>query len=180
MRDFTRLLLSWSALCRVPLLAGIGLSALSVTGCRSQREVEKSWRCHDKQDEVLSTAYEVLTLEWPMSVAPDTASLKVPTELLLTLPEGAEYSRKTGRTRVSLRKDGDSILAVAETDSIGRTVSRYERRARDSLKRTVSTTTATKEETTEQLHKRNTWSLWLLAGIIVTIVALMVIRITLK
>ena len=50
-----------------------------------------------------------------------------------SLPDGAEYSRKEGRTRVSVKKVGDKLIASARTDSVLRSVTRVEHLARDTL-----------------------------------------------
>ena len=50
-----------------------------------------------------------------------------------SLPDGALFTGRRGRTCVSLRRDGANIVAEAESDSVPREVTRYEHRARDSL-----------------------------------------------
>lgn len=72
-------------------------------------------------------------------VAGDSVSLSVALEAVTCLPEGAEYSRKSGRTRVTLRRDGGNVVAEAVSDSLAREVRRWERKARDSLCQRVGT-----------------------------------------
>lgn len=132
MKDFTKLLHGWSVLCRVLLPAAIGLAVLSAVSCRTQR-VEERIAFHTDSLQAAST--ESVTVETVMQgVAGDSVSLAIPMEVIQILPEGAEFSRKEGRTRVSLRRQGYVVIAEAVTDSVPREGRRYERRARDSLR----------------------------------------------
>lgn len=63
----------------------------------------------------------------------DSVSLTVPMEVMQNLPDGAEFSKKQGRTRVALKRQGEAVVAEATTDSVPREITRHERRARDSL-----------------------------------------------
>ena len=136
MRDFTRPSRGWSALCRVLLLAAIGMAALSAASCRTQRVEE---RVTIRADTLRAASIESVTLETAMQGIPaDSVSLTIPMEVMQILPEGAEFSRKQGRTRVSLRRQGAAVVAEAVTDSMAREVRRYERRARDSLEQRVA------------------------------------------
>ena len=76
------------------------------------------------------------------SVPGDSVSLSVPLTVMASLPDGALFTGKRGRTRVSLRRDGVNIVAEAESDSIEQKVTRYEHLARDSLLRSGGTQAA--------------------------------------
>ena len=67
------------------------------------------------------------------NVPGDSVCLRVPLTVMESLPDGALFTGKRGRTRVSLRRDGVNIVAEAESDSVPREVTRYEHRACDSL-----------------------------------------------
>lgn len=76
------------------------------------------------------------------NVPGDSVCLSVPLTVMESLPDGALFTGKRGRTRVSLRRDGVNIVAEAESDSVPREVTRYEHLARDSLLRSGGTQAA--------------------------------------
>lgn len=160
MRNFTRQLPGWSVLCHVLLLAVIGLTALSAVSCRTQRTVERATIRADtlSQGHTEYETQETVT----QAVSGDSVSLMIPMEVMQSLPEGAAFTKKQGRTRVSLKRKGDAVLAEAETDSIGQTVSRYERKARDSLWQRGQTTL---RETSVKENPNNIWAVWVLVCI---------------
>lgn len=122
-----------SMLCDVLTLAVIGTVVLSAVSCRSQQHIEA--RTEMREDSLREVSTESVTVETVLqAVRGDTASLTVPMEVMKNLPDGAVFTLKQGRTRVSLKRDGDNVVAEAESDSIGREVKRYERRARDALR----------------------------------------------
>lgn len=75
----------------------------------------------------------VLTTSWTAALPGDTLTLQMPATLVMSLPEGAAYSKKAGRTRLTLSREGDDVVARAETDSTPMGMTHYERRARDTL-----------------------------------------------
>lgn len=159
-------------LCHVLLPAVIGLTALSAVSCRTQRTVERTTIRADTLS-LGHTEYE--TLETVMqAVGGDSVSLAIPMEVMQSLPEGAAFTKKQGRTRVSLKRKGEAVVAEAETDSIGQTVSRYERKARDSLR--CSGTAEVTESTIKEKPPNNSWAVWVLVGIVGTIGAIIVIK----
>lgn len=172
MRNFTRHLPGWSVLCHVLLLAVIGLTALSAVSCRTQRTVERATIRADTLSQG-HTEYETLETV-TQAVSGDSVGLMIPMEVMQSLPEGAAFTKKQGRTRVSLKRKGDAVLAEAETDSIGQTVSRYERKARDSLQQRGQTTL--RETSVKEKPPNNIWAVWVLVGIAGTIGAIIVIK----
>lgn len=173
MRNFTRQLPGWSVLCHVLLLAVIGLTALSAVSCRTQRTVERSTIRADTLSQG-HTEYETLETV-TQAVSGDSVSLSIPMEVIQSLPDGAAFTKKQGRTRVSLKRKGAAVVAEAETDSIGQTVSRYERKARDSLSQR-SETTAHSETSTKEKPPNSNWAIWVLVGIVCTIGTIIVIK----
>ena len=172
MRNFTRHLPGWSVLCHVLLLADIGLTALSAVSCRTQKTVE---RATIRADTLSQGRTEYETLETvTQAVSGDSVSLEIPMEVIQSLPEGAAFTKKQGRTRVSLKRKGDAVVAEAETDSIAREVSRYERKARDSLR--CSSTAEVTESTIKGKPPNSSWAVWVLVGIVGTIGAIIVIK----
>ena len=138
MRNFTRRLPGWSVLYHVLLLAAIGLTVLSAVSCRTQKSVEQVTIRGDTLSSV-STAYE--TVETVTQAVPgDSVSLRVPMEVMQNLPDGAEFSKKQGRTRVALKRQGEAVVAEATTDSVPREITRHEHYARDTLQQRVKTT----------------------------------------
>lgn len=173
MRNFTRQLPGWSVLCHVLLLAVIGLTALSAVSCRTQRTVERSTIRADSLSQG-HTEYETQETV-TQAVSGDSVSLSIPMEVIRSLPEGAAFTKKQGRTRVSLKRKGEAVVAEAETDSIGQTVSRYERKARDSLSQRVGTTSYS-ETSTKAKPPNNGWAICVLVGIVGTIGTIIVIK----
>ena len=173
MRNFTRQLPGWSVLCHVLLLAVIGLTALSAVSCRTQRTVERSTIRADSLSQG-HTEYETQETV-TQAVSGDSVSLSIPMDVIRSLPEGAAFTKKQGRTRVSLKRKGEAVVAEAETDSIGQTVSRYERKARDSLSQRVGTTSYS-ETSTKGKPPNNGWAIWVLVGIVGTIGTIIVIK----
>lgn len=172
MRNFTRLLRGWSVLCHVLLLAVIGLTALSAVSCRTQRTVERATIRADtlSQGHTEYETQETVT----QAVSGDSVSLMIPMEVMQSLPEGAAFTKKQGRTRVSLKRKGDAVLAEAETDSIGQTVSRHERKSSDSLR--YSGRAEVTESTVKEKPPNNSWAVWVLVGIVGTVIVIIVIK----
>ena len=159
-------------LCHVLLLAVIGLTALSAVSCRTQRTVERATIRADTLS-LGRTEYETLETV-TQAVSGDSVSLRIPMEVIQSLPEGAAFTKKQGRTRVSLKREGEAVVAEAETDSIGQTVSRHERKARDSLNQRTSS--AAYETAIKDKPPNNSWAIWVLVGIVATIGTIIVIK----
>ena len=172
MRNFTKLRRGWSVLCHVLLLVGTGLTALSAVSCRTQRSVQASRLRSDTLREV-RTEYETVETT-AQAVTGDTVMLTIPMAVMESLPEGAAFTRKEGRTRLSLKRQGDAVVAEAETDSIGREIRHYERKARDSLQQRGET--ALRETYIKEKAPNDRWAIWVLASIIGTIGAIIVIK----
>jgi len=172
MRNFTRHLPGWSVLCHVLPLAVIGLTALSAVSCRTQRTVERATIRADTLSQG-HTEYETLETV-TQAVSGDSVSLAIPMEVMQSLPDGAAFTKKQGRTRVSLKHEGETVVAEAETDSIGQTVTRHERKARDSL--SSLTNSSAYETAIKEKPPNNSWAVWVLVGIVGTIIAIIAIR----
>ena len=176
MRSFTKLRRVWSVLCHALLLAGTGLTALSAVSCRTQRVPQltlREWwlRC----DTLMAVRTEYETVETvAQAVTGDTVSLTIPMAVMESLPEGAAFTRKEGRTRLSLKRQGNAVVAEAEADSIGRETRHYERKARDSLQR--GTSAATAATVIKEKSPNGTWAIWVLAGMAGAIGAIIVMK----
>lgn len=161
MTNYSRYARVWNVLCRVLLCAVIGLSALSATSCRSSR---RAAQCAVESDVLLSGRTESVTLETvTQAVAGDSVKLEIPIAAMQILPNGAAFTKKRGRTRVSLKREGESVVAEAESDSALQTVTRYEHRARDELqeRETTAVSATRKEDPSERSRK-----FWAVAGAI--------------
>ena len=136
MESSTKRSIVWSVLLLVLQLVAIGWSALFVVSCRSLRSASASSQC-DSLVRVTEYATQASVTE---AIAGDSVDLKVSLSTMSILPEGASYVRKSGRTQLSLSRDGDNIVATATTDSAPRQVRYYSRLARDSLRRSGQST----------------------------------------
>ena len=106
-------------------------------------------------------------------MAGDTVQMMIPMEEIQNLPEGAVFTQKVGRTRLKVERRGKSLYASAETDSLGQTVSRYERKARDSL---LCNKTASTEETLIKGKNKGTWHRGVLLGVALIVGTIIGIR----
>lgn len=61
------------------------------------------------------------------SVAAEEAEIVVPLRALDSLPEGAQFAMRKGRTSIAARRSGDALIVTARSDSLGRVVTSYER-----------------------------------------------------
>lgn len=159
-----------SVLSLVLMLVVFGLSALSIVSCRAPKTVERQTIRGDTLS-LGSTEYETL-VNMTQTVPGDTVHMMIPIQEIQNLPEGAAFSSKTGRTRLTLTRKGGSVMAKAETDSIGQTVSRYERKARDSLQRL---NTATESQTLVKERTYSTLSEGVPMAIAVTVVGIITV-----
>ena len=145
MRNFIKLLSGWSVLCSVLIHAVIGMLALSAASCRSHLTEE---RTTIRGDSLQRVSRESVTVERVTEgIAGDSVGLTLEMKSIESLPDGAEYSRKEGRTRVSVKKVGDKLIASARTDSVLRSVTRVEHLARDTLRQVSQRQT---EDTSEK------------------------------
>ena len=108
------------------------------------------------------TEYETVETT-AQAVTGDTVSLTIPMEVMAILPEGAAFTKKEGRTRLSLKRRGDAVVAEAETDSIGREIRHYERKARDSLQQRGET--ALRETSIKEKAPNDRWAIWVVVGL---------------
>ena len=117
------------------------------------------------------------------------ATVNIPIQNLLDLPEGAGYTSRNGRASVNLHKDGDNIVVTGHCDSLARLClfceqEVFRRRSEaDSLRETISRMEAlqTEKETVDHTEQNlsesvkekppATWYKWLLAGFITGILA---------
>lgn len=73
------------------------------------------------------------------------ASLTIPVQNLIDLPDGAKYGTSDGRATVEVQRLGDSYIATSRCDSVARQCARYERQVNrqqntiDSLNSAVQT-----------------------------------------
>ena len=163
-----------SVLSLVLMLVVFGLSALSIVSCRAPKTVERQTIRGDTLSRG-STEYETL-VTMTQTVPGDTVQMMIPIREIQNLPEGAAYSSKTGRTRLTLMRKGGSVVAKAETDSVGQTVSRYERKARDSLQH-MNAANVTSTLTTEKNSSTGIGRiLRSIAIIVVSITVIIIIR----
>ena len=158
-------------LCNVLLLVVCGLSVLSAVSCRTQRSVE---RLAIRGDTLSQGSTEYETQETVMQAVPgDTLSLTIPMEEIQSLPDGASFTKKAGRTRLSVKRLGEAVVAEAETDSLGRETRHYERKARDSQS---SRGRVYSEASTKEKPPNYDWAIWVLVGIAGAIGATIVIK----
>lgn len=126
----------------------IALLALSVASCRTVRTVQqKTQTVEQRRDSSASRSLlEAINqtearVMWTQPVRSDTARLTLPADLLMKLPKGAVYERKSGRANVKawLEADDDcdkppNVVIEASCDSLAQVCYYYERRC-DSLQR---------------------------------------------
>lgn len=149
MRNCIKLSLGWSELCSVLIHAVIGMIALSAASCRSHHTEERTTIRGDSLQRVSRESVTVETLIHP--IMGDSVGLTIPMKAILSLPDGAEYSSKQGRTRLSLKKSGDNLIANATTDSVAGRMTRVEHLARDTLQKgSVRETEKTEEKTSQE------------------------------
>ena len=140
-------------------------------------------RNSQKTEELLQG--QMTTVMTQEGIPESEATVDVPIQNLLNLPDGAEYTAKDGQASVSVQRHGDNIMVTGKCDSIARQCLFYERevfRQRseiDSLKRTISRVEQTStrndaaertENTVEQVIQERsppTWYKWLLVGLAV-------------
>jgi len=158
-------------LCHVLLLAVIGLTALSAVSCRSQRSVESLQESSAVRIETGRIEYE--TLETAVLAVPgDSVSLTIPMEKIQNLPEGATFTKKQGRTRVSLKLRNGAVVAEAETDSTAQVASRYERKARDNLKQCEE---RHERQSEERRYTGSSWNWWFWLSLAPLLILLVII-----
>lgn len=148
-------------------------------GVDGQRYDRSSLKTEEQQQGQTTT---VTTLE---GIPASEATVDVPIQNLLNLPDGAGYTAKDGQSSVSVQRHGDNIMVTGKCDSIARQCIFFERevfRQRseiDSLMRAISQVeratsrndTAERAESTGNQTVREkppaTWYKWLLVGIAV-------------
>ena len=100
---------------------------------------------------------------------PETkATLHLPLSTLLDLPEGAGYHARQGKTSLRLTRRGDSLEAVATTDSQTVLPTIEERVSRHATK--ASSDITTNEETKTGLASLPPW--WILLALVIILIIL--------
>ena len=61
------------------------------------------------------------------TVPASQASLTIPAQNLIDLPDGAKYGTSDGRATVEVQRQGDTFIATSRCDSVARQCARYER-----------------------------------------------------
>ena len=144
-----------------------------------------------------STRHEIRTMTTE-SVAAEEAEIVVPLRALDSLPDGAQFAMRKGRTSIAARRSGDALIVTARSDSLGRVVTSYERidarhfAATDSTSRsatdtlrlrnsecstsTVATRTDIREE--RRTPARRGW--WFMAGVAVGVLLALLVLLMLR
>ena len=148
----------------------------TTTGVAGQQADRNS----QKTEELLQEQTTTITTQ--EGIPASEATVDVPIQNLLNLPDGAEFTAKDGQASVIVQRHGDNITVTGKCDSIARQCLFYERevfRQRseiDSLKRTISQVeqatirndvTGKTEDIVDNTIKEKppaTWYKWLLAG----------------
>ena len=145
MGNYTMRSYGWSVLFSVLIHAVIGMTVLCATSCRSHHTEE---RTTIRGDSLQWASLESVTVERVTEGIPgDSVELIMEMTAIASLPDGAEFSRKEGRTRVSVKKEGDKLIANATTDSVAHSVTRVEHLARDTLRLGRLQVTGKRDET---------------------------------
>lgn len=100
-------------------------------------------------------------------------SVTIPISAIQSLPDGASYSQKKGRTRVSLKRDGNALVAAAESDSVGLVMERYERKARDNLR--CSNTSVNDSVTSARKHNGVPPIIWVAVFVMMSVMGAMAV-----
>lgn len=139
------------------LLAVFGLSALSVVSC----SVRHSQTTDSHRLDSVSERVEIR--QTPVTLPETKATLHLPLSTLLELPEGAGYHARQGKTSLRLTRRGDSLEAVATTDSQTVLPTIEERVSRHATK--ASSDITTKQETKTGLASLPPW--WILLALVI-------------
>ena len=125
------------------------LAALLLTGCGQANKVAEYRQTETNQEAVLealsekadrsavdSLLYTFRSLKEEMTeikeivaetVPASQASLTIPAQNLIDLPDGAKYGTTDGRASVEVQRLGDNYIATSRCDSVARQCARYER-----------------------------------------------------
>lgn len=144
------------------LLAVSGLSALSVVSC----SVRHSQTTDSHRLDSVSERVEIR--QAPVTLPETKATLHLPLSTLLDLPEGAGYHARQGKTSLRLTRRGDSLEAVATTDSQTVLPTIEERVSRHATK--ASSDITTKKETKTGLASLPPW--WILLALVIILIIL--------
>ena len=104
----------------------------------------------------------------PVTLPETKATLHLPLQSLLSLPEGSGYHTRHGKTRLSLTRRGDSLEAVATTDSQTVLPTLEEKVVRHTTKAVADTTT--RKETKTGLADTLPWTVILILILIASII----------
>lgn len=101
----------------------------------------------------------------PVTLPETKATLHLPLQSLLSLPEGSGYHTQQGKTRLSLTRRGDSLEAVATTDSQTVLPTLEDKVVRHTTKAVADTTT--RKETKTGLADTLPWTVILILVLII-------------
>lgn len=120
-------------------------------------------------------------------IAAEEVQMTIPTQNLLELPEGAQYSDRNGRASVAAKRCDGNLIITGRCDSIARLCKIYEatvfrqRSLIDSLEKTngiykdslakeqcnATARSGTTEQNSMEEYRPSVWYKWLLSGIMV-------------
>ena len=140
-----------------------------------------------------STLHEIRTVTTE-AVAAEEAEIVVPLRTLDSLPDGAQFALRNGRTSIAARRSGDALIVTARSDNLRRTVTSYERTdarsfaATDSAARNTTDSTRIRSaehrassavsltETREERHTPARRGWWFVAGAAVGVLLGLLLR----
>jgi hypothetical protein len=106
------------------------MTALCCGSCGTGRKVANT-EVKAAEESVKATAKDStgqeLVMKWREPIASEAVSMTVTPEGVMTLPEGASYSKRSGRAEVKVNRAGSEIVATATCDSLEAEVELYER-----------------------------------------------------
>jgi hypothetical protein len=120
-----------------------------------------------------------LVMKWREPIASAAVSMTVEPEGVKTLPEGASYSKRSGRAEVKVSRAGSEIVATATCDSVEAEVELYERLWAASAERVEALERAGSEQRSVSERRLNGVGTGML-GMIVGIAAGVVLTILIK
>ena len=159
---YDRTSLAWSVLSLRALLAAFGLVVLSGLSC----SVRHSQTSQSHRLDSVSERVEIRQI--PVTLPETKATLHLPLQSLLSLPEGSGYHTKQGKTRLTLTRRGDSLEAVATTDSQTVLPTLEEKAVRHTTKAVTDKTT--RKETKTGLADTLPWTVILILILIANII----------
>lgn len=137
--------------------------------------------------ELMQNESTIVRQETTEGIAAQEVRMTIPTQNLLDLPEGAQYSDRNGRASVAAKRCGGNLIITSHCDSIARLCKIYEATVfrqrslidsleksngiyKDSLAKEQNNATArsgTTEQNSIEEYSPSVWYKWLLSGIMV-------------